>query len=59
MKYFAQTFNNLALGVRLASFDDFIGCRVQLKAVRFAAIAGHLAHLDILQRDYTFRFLVL
>jgi len=55
----AHTFNNLALRVCLASFDDFIGCRVQLKTVGFVAIAGDLTHLDILQRNYTFRFFVL
>ena len=56
---FTQTFNNFALRVCLASFDDFIGSRVQLKRVWFAAIAGHLTDLDILQRDDTFWFFVL
>jgi len=59
MTYFAPTFNNLALGVCLASLDDFTGCGVQLKAVRFAAVTSHLAHLNVLKRDYTFWFFVL
>jgi len=59
MTYFVQTFNNLALGVCLASLDNFTGCRVQLKAVRFAAVASHLTHLNVLERDYTFWFFVL
>jgi len=53
------TFNNLALRVCLTGFDDVIGCRVQLKAVRFTAVTCHLTHLNILQRNYTLRLFVL
>jgi hypothetical protein len=50
------TFDHFSLGVRLARLDDLVVGRVELEAVRLAAV-GHLPHADVLERDDAARFL--
>jgi len=53
------TFNNLALGVRLACFDEVAAFRMNLEAVWLVTAGRHFTYLHVLQWNYSFWLFIL